>query len=73
MLNEPGKSKDHLQVRKDLLALGVRKVAWPDEHDKFQLEKFTLIKLNKEIFLAMLKKIKVSDGYSSNISRCIDM
>ena len=68
LLNEPGKSKDHLQVRKDLRVIGVREDAWPDDHDKFQPAKFTLTKLNKEVFLTTLKKIKVPDGYSSNIS-----
>ena len=73
MVNEPDKSKDHLQERNDLQAIGVCKDAWPDDNDKFQPAKFTLIKLNKEVFLATLKKIKVPDGYSSNISRCIDI
>ena len=71
ILNEPRKLKDHLQARKDLRAMGVHQDAWLDDNDKFQLAKFTLTKANKEIFLATLKKIKVSDGYSSNISRCI--
>ncbi|KAI9125897.1 hypothetical protein K1719_003315 [Acacia pycnantha] len=73
ILNEPGKSKDHLQAKKDLREMGVRGDAWPDEHDRFQPARFTLTKPNKEIFLATLKKIKVPDGYSSNISRCIDL
>ena len=67
MLNESDKSKDHLQVRKDLWAIGVREDAWPDENDKFQQAKFTFTKQHKDIFLTMLKKIKVSNGYSSNI------
>ena len=53
--------------------MGVYEDAWPDDHEKFQLAKFTLTKQHKEIFLTMLKKIKVSDGYSSSISRCIDL
>lgn len=73
IVNEPGKSKDHLQARKDLREMGVRADAWPDEHERFRPAKFTLTKPNKEIFLATLKKIKVPDGYSSNISRCVDV
>lgn len=73
IMNEPGKSKDHLQARKDLREMGVRADAWPDEHERFRPAKFTLTKPNKEIFLATLKKIKVPDGYSSNISRCVDV
>ena len=53
--------------------MAVRQDAWPDDNDKFQPAKFTLTKANKDIFLATLKKIKVPDGYSSNISRCIDV
>ena len=67
VLNEPEKSKDHLQARKDLRAMAVRQDAWPDDNDRFQPAKFTLTKANKDIFLAILKKIKVPDGYSSNI------
>ena len=73
MLNEPRKSKDHLQARRDLKAMGVRQEAWPDDNDKFQPARFTLTKQNKDLFLATLKKIKVLDGYSSNISRCVDL
>lgn len=54
------KSKDNLQVRKDLCDMGVRQDAWPDENDKFQPAKFTLTKKDKDIFLATLKSIKVS-------------
>ena len=32
-----------------------------------------MTKQNKDIFLSTLKNIKVPDGYSSNISRCIDL
>ena len=44
MFNELGKSKDHLQARKDLRAMRVREDAWPDENNKFQPVKFTLTK-----------------------------
>lgn len=60
LLNDPKKSKDNLQVRKDLCDMGVRQDAWPDENDKFQPAKFTLTKKDKDIFLATLKSIKVS-------------
>ena len=35
ILNEPGKSKDHLAARKDLQEMGIRSDAWPNENDKF--------------------------------------
>ena len=40
ILNELGKSKDHLAVRKDLQAMGIRSDAWPDENDKFSPASF---------------------------------
>ena len=73
ILNETGKSKDHLAARKDLQAMGIRRDAWPDENDKCAPAIFTLTKGKKELFLSTLKNIKVPDGYSSNISRRVDL
>ena len=73
ILNEPGKSKDHLGARKDLKAMGIRQDAWPDVNDKFAPARFALTKKNTEVFLTTLKGIRVPDGYSSNISRCVDL
>ena len=42
-------------------------------NDKFAPARFALTKKNKEVFLTTLKGIKVPDGYSSNISRCVDL
>ena len=73
ILNEAGKSKDHLGARKDLKAMGIRQDAWPDENDKFAPARFALTKKNKRVFLTTLQGIRVPDGYSSNISRRVDL
>ena len=73
ILNEAGKSKDHLRARKDLKAMGIRQDAWPDENDKFAPARFALTKKNKRVFLTTLQGIRVPDGYSSNISRRVDL
>ncbi|XP_057723816.1 uncharacterized protein LOC130939747 [Arachis stenosperma] len=67
------KSKDHLNARKDLKALGCKQDIWPDENGKYASAIFTLTNKGKKAFLSTLKNISVLDGYSSNISRCIDV
>ena len=42
ILNEPGKSKDHLAARKDLREMNIRSDAWPDEFDRIAPAIFTL-------------------------------
>jgi hypothetical protein len=73
LLNETGKSKDHRGAREDLREKGIRPELWPDENGSYLPALFTLTNENKSIFLRILKNIVVPDGYSSNISRCIDL
>lgn len=73
LLNDPGKSKDNLKARKDLKKMGLRKDLWPDNNDKFSPSIFTMSNAKKDVFLQTLKNITVPDGYSSNISRCVDL
>ena len=73
LLNETGKSKDHLKARKDLEAMGIREDLWPDENGKYKSAIFTMSPKQKDLFLTTLKNIRVPDGYSSNISRCVDL
>lgn len=73
LLNDSGKSKDHLKARKDLEAMDIRPDLWPDENGKYPLAVFTMTNVGKNAFLKTLKNITVPDGYSSNISRCIDL
>jgi len=73
LLNDPKKSKDNLKVRKVLKEMGTRKKLWPDDKGRFQPSVFSLSKTKKKTFLQTLKNVKMSDGYSSNISRCVDL
>ena len=72
LLNEHGKTKDHLNARKDLEALNIRRDLWASENGKYPPALFTMTNSQKDVFLHRLKNVKVPDGYSSNISRCVD-
>lgn len=72
-LNESDKSKDHLQSWKDLKEMGIQPKLQLDDNGKFHPIKFTLSKSNKDVFLKTLKNINIPNGYSSNISRCINL
>jgi len=73
LLNEPGKTKDNLYTRKDLCAMGIREDLWPNENGKYPLALYTMTNANKDVFLKNLKNVTVPDGYSSNVSRCVDL
>ncbi|XP_060170410.1 uncharacterized protein LOC132601328 [Lycium barbarum] len=73
LLNDKHKSKDHVNARKDLQDMGIRRDLWPDENENCWLAAFT-IPVNKRLaFLKILKNVSVPDGYSSNISSGIDL
>ena len=69
------KSKDHAKARDDLQEMGIRPKLHPivDESGKryYPPPCFLMNRAEKEIFCGVLKQIKVPDGYSSNISKCI--
>ena len=69
------KSKDHAKTRDDLQEMGIRPELHPivDESGKryYPPPCFLMNRAEKEIFCGVLKQIKVPDGYSSNISKCI--
>ena len=73
LLNDSGKSKDNLNAWKDLKKMRIRKDLWPDDNDKFRPSIFTMSNSKKDVFLQTLKNTTVPDGYSSNISRCVDL
>ncbi|XP_016203194.2 uncharacterized protein LOC107643948 [Arachis ipaensis] len=73
MLNESGKSKDHLKTRKDLQLMGIRHDMWPLEDGKYPSAVFTMSNPQKDVFLRTIKNVVFPDGYSSNISRCVDL
>jgi len=73
LLDDPKKSKDNLKARKVLKEMGIRKELWLDDKGRFLPSIFSLSKAKKKNFLLTIKNVKMPDGYSSNISRCIDL
>ncbi|KAL3834256.1 hypothetical protein ACJIZ3_008992 [Penstemon smallii] len=77
LLGLEGKTKDHENSRLDLVDMGIRQELHPVtlESGKKYLPAacFSMSKKEKEIFLEILKTVKVPDGYASNISRCVQI
>lgn len=73
LLDDKSKSKDNLNARKDLREMGIRSELWSDDDGKYSPARFTLDNNGKNIFLNVLKSVKLPDGYASNISRCVDI
>ncbi|XP_026452354.1 uncharacterized protein LOC113352797 [Papaver somniferum] len=76
VMNVEGKTKDNLKARSDLMDWGLR----PELHLRQEGDKvvvptasFAMSPKEKESFCRTLKDIKVPDGYSSNISRCVNV
>lgn len=72
VLNDKNKSKDTLNARKDLKQMGIRPDLWSDEKGTYHLALYSLTRDTKKLFLKTLKNVKLPDGYSSNISRCVN-
>nr|XP_025661422.1 uncharacterized protein LOC112757040 [Arachis hypogaea] len=73
IMNEKGKSKDHIKARRDLQSMGIKHDLWPREDGKYPSAIFTMTNPQKELFLRTIKNIVFPDGYASNISRCVDL
>ena len=77
LLEIEGKSKDNLQARKDLQEMNIRPDLHPQKraNDKYYLPPalYNMSKEEKQQFCKVLHDIKVPDGYSSNISRCVNV
>ncbi|XP_021758007.1 uncharacterized protein LOC110723041 isoform X1 [Chenopodium quinoa] len=76
IMNINGKTKDTLKSRLDLKAMGVRSTLHPiEDGDKFKLPPapFTFSASEKKTFCNFLKELKVLDGFSSNISYCVNL
>jgi hypothetical protein len=77
LLEMDAKSKDNLQARKDLQEMNIR----PDLHPQKKANGkcylppalYNMSKEEKQQFCKVLRDIKVPDGYSSNISRCVNV
>ncbi|XP_073301900.1 uncharacterized protein [Primulina huaijiensis] len=77
LLNMEGKTKDNIKSRLDLQEIGIRPALHPIEKGPSRVYLppacYSMGKNEKGTFCKVLKKIKVPDGYASNISRCVQM
>ncbi|XP_020962389.1 uncharacterized protein LOC110264613 [Arachis ipaensis] len=73
IMNEKGKSKDHIKARRDLQLMGIKHDLWPRDDGKYPSAIFTMTNPQKELFLRTIKNVVFPDGYSSNIFRCVDL
>ncbi|XP_020090215.1 uncharacterized protein LOC109711523 isoform X3 [Ananas comosus] len=77
LLNLDGKTKDNLKARCDLQDIGIRHELHPQSVDSNKIYLppacFVMSLKDRDEFLKVLKNVKVPDGYSSNISRCIQL
>ncbi|KAK9078277.1 hypothetical protein SSX86_002334 [Deinandra increscens subsp. villosa] len=76
LLDIPGKSKDGVNVRKDMEEMGIRKELAPVERGtRIYLPPacYTMSKAEKTSFCQCLHDIKVPSSYSANIKRLVSM
>ncbi|KAF7126990.1 hypothetical protein RHSIM_Rhsim11G0013600 [Rhododendron simsii] len=77
LLNILGKTKDNLKARQDLKVMCIHTALHPQQRPGGKVflppASFTMSKEQKHIFCKVLKNVKVPDGYSSNISRCVNL
>ncbi|XP_040938717.1 uncharacterized protein [Gossypium hirsutum] len=76
LLNLSRGGKDNIKARKDLQDMGIQSYLHPKMRDgKEYLPQacYTLASRERDIFLSIVKNLKVPDGYASNISRCVNL
>ncbi|XP_075494387.1 uncharacterized protein LOC142531977 [Primulina tabacum] len=77
LVNMEGKTKDNIKSRLDLQEIGIRSALHPIEKGPIRVYLppacYSMGKNEKGTFCKVLKKVKVPDGYASNISRCVQM
>ncbi|XP_031090937.1 uncharacterized protein LOC115995929 [Ipomoea triloba] len=76
LLNIPGKTKDGIKARKDMVEMGIRDQLEPQHSgNRAYLPPacYTLSKKEKKSFCSCLNSIKVPSGYSSNIKKLVSM
>ncbi|XP_022860176.1 uncharacterized protein LOC111380771 [Olea europaea var. sylvestris] len=76
ILHVKGKSKEGLNSRKDLLNMGIRKELHPElKGNIYYLSAASYMpsKKERELFCKRLFDLRLPDGYSSNISRCVSL
>ncbi|XP_056697353.1 uncharacterized protein [Spinacia oleracea] len=72
------KSRDDKNSRLALQARNIKSHLWPQSHpnrvkDYLPSAAYTMSKEEKERFLNVLQKLKVPDGYGSNLQKCVNM
>ena len=73
-MNVKGKTKDNAKSREDLKEFFHRPELHRDENaNKYPKACYTLDKYGKEQLCKWIKKLKFSDGYVSNLGRCVDL
>ncbi|XP_057246756.1 uncharacterized protein LOC130589507 [Beta vulgaris subsp. vulgaris] len=77
LLDLPGKSKDHANVRQDLKALNWMPELHPqlleDGKEVFPKSRFSMSLEEKRLFCQVIKNAKLPLGYASNIARCVQV
>ena len=77
LLNVDKKTKDDANVRKALEEIGIKPHLWlqprPGRDLVMPPSPYSMSLEEKERFLKVLRKLRVSDGYGSNISRCVNL
>nr|GEY09033.1 hypothetical protein [Tanacetum cinerariifolium] len=77
LLNIPGKTKDVVNARKDMVEMGIRNELAPQVTNETKMYLppacYTLSKAEKTSFCECLHGVKVPSGYSSNIKNFVSM
>src|SRR5262249_40947734 len=76
LLNILGKTKDGLNARLNMVEMGIRTKLAPTHLKNgifLPAACFTFSKREKRQFCKVLSQVKVPDGYSSNISSCVQL
>ncbi|GKB58305.1 uncharacterized protein Tco_0914491 [Tanacetum coccineum] len=77
LLNIPGKTKDEVNARKDMVEMGIRDELAPQETNSKKMYLpaacYTMSKVEKTIFCEFLDGVKVPSGYSTNIKKLVSM
>ncbi|XP_057446719.1 uncharacterized protein LOC130738643 isoform X1 [Lotus japonicus] len=76
LLNMPGKTKDNIKARKDLVSMGMRTELGPVKKGNrtyLPPAAYTLSRKEKIILCEFLEGVKVPEGFSSNIKNLVSM
>ncbi|XP_073120385.1 uncharacterized protein [Henckelia pumila] len=74
IMNVPGRTKDNAKSRADLVEMRIRPKLHPDAStSRHPKAGYTLDRGAREVLCRWLKDVRFSNGYASNMSRCVDM